>query len=298
MVYAGDAQFVSLLGDFIRQGAGGPTMVAVSPRKIDLLRGTLGSDADHVSFVDMDVLGSNPARILPAWDEFVQAHEPGTSLRGVGEPIWPGRTEAELDECHLHECLLNVAFDAVPDFTLVCPYDSSQLDPAVIGLVRRHHPVVRGSAEPNDEYVGRAGALEILTQPLPPPPADAAQLRFASGPLNGFRRFVDERASAAGLSRARVHDAVLAANELATNSIRHGGGSGVAYTWHDRRSFSCEVRDNGHITDPIVGRLRPSAAGVDGRGLWMANQLCDLVQVRSTPDGTAIRLHMRLDAPP
>jgi hypothetical protein len=29
-----------------------------------------------------------------------------------------------------------------------------------------------------------------------------------------------------------------------------------------------------------------------GRGLWLVNQLCDLVQIRSGPSGTTIRVHM------
>ena len=28
-----------------------------------------------------------------------------------------------------------------------------------------------------------------------------------------------------------------------------------------------------------------------GRGLWLANQLADLIQIRSAPEGTTIRLH-------
>ena len=28
------------------------------------------------------------------------------------------------------------------------------------------------------------------------------------------------------------------------------------------------------------------------RGLWLANQLCDLVQIRTLPAGTVVRLHM------
>ncbi|MEA2685742.1 MAG: hypothetical protein QOE93_937 [Actinomycetota bacterium] len=31
-----------------------------------------------------------------------------------------------------------------------------------------------------------------------------------------------------------------------------------------------------------------------GRGLWMANQLCDLVQLRTFASGTVVRLHMTL----
>ena len=37
------------------------------------------------------------------------------------------------------------------------------------------------------------------------------------------------------------------------------------------------------------------AGDATGRGLWLANQLCNLVQIRSSPEGTTVRLHMRLD---
>ena len=30
-----------------------------------------------------------------------------------------------------------------------------------------------------------------------------------------------------------------------------------------------------------------------GRGVWLANQLCDLVQIRSGAAGTVVRLHAR-----
>ena len=57
----------------------------------------------------------------------------------------------------------------------------------------------------------------------------------------------------------------------------------------------CEVSDSGCIDQPLAGRERPNPADTTGRGLWLANQLCNLVQIRSSPDGTTVRLHMRLD---
>ena len=30
-----------------------------------------------------------------------------------------------------------------------------------------------------------------------------------------------------------------------------------------------------------------------GRGLWIANQVCDLVEVRSSDEGSVVRVHMR-----
>jgi hypothetical protein len=54
----------------------------------------------------------------------------------------------------------------------------------------------------------------------------------------------------------------------------------------------CEVRDSGRFDSPLAGRERPRGDQVGGWGLWLANQLCELVQVRSFPDGTVVRLHV------
>jgi anti-sigma regulatory factor (Ser/Thr protein kinase) len=87
---------------------------------------------------------------------------------------------------------------------------------------------------------------------------------------------------------------VVAANEAATNSVLHGGGSGAVRAWTTDDALVCEVRDSGRIEDPVVGRVRPKAGTDGGHGLWLAHQVCDLVQVRSHRRGTAVRLHMRL----
>jgi hypothetical protein len=59
----------------------------------------------------------------------------------------------------------------------------------------------------------------------------------------------------------------------------------------DPDALVVEVRDTGTIEDPLIGRTMPDFGGVSGRGIWMANQLCSLVQVRSGRDGTQVRLH-------
>ena len=100
-------------------------------------------------------------------------------------------------------------------------------------------------------------------------------------------------AIAAGLSERNRDGLVLAANEVATNSVRHGGGGGIIRLWQTEDALLCEIHDTGHIEDPLVGRVRPAPEQLGGHGLWMANQVCDLVQVRTFPGGNVVRLHMR-----
>jgi anti-sigma regulatory factor (Ser/Thr protein kinase) len=107
------------------------------------------------------------------------------------------------------------------------------------------------------------------------------------------RAFVADAARRAGLGHRTTQDLVLAVHELATNSIRHGGGGGRARVWADDAALVCEVRDDGHIEDPLVGRRRPPDDASGARGLWMANRLVDLLQLRSSAAGTTVRVHVR-----
>src|SRR3954464_13156636 len=95
-LYRGADEFVSATLRFIEDGlrAGEPTMAMVAPARITALRQQLGSDAERVSFADMRVVGANPARIIPAWVEFLAESPPG-NRREIGEPIWPGRDRDE-----------------------------------------------------------------------------------------------------------------------------------------------------------------------------------------------------------
>jgi hypothetical protein len=54
-----------------------------------------------------------------------------------------------------------------------------------------------------------------------------------------------------------------------------------------------EVSFETSLDDPLAGRRRPDADAVDGRGLWLINQVCDLVELRSGPSGTTLRMHVR-----
>jgi DcmR-like sensory protein len=130
--------------------------VVVSAAKIGLLRSALGGAADRVAFADMAEVGANPARIIPAWRDFVAAFDGGGYARGIGEPVWAERTPAELVECQRHETLLNLAFAGVPAWWLLCPYDTTTLGPEGLAEARGSHPFVSqgGAAALSAAYRG------------------------------------------------------------------------------------------------------------------------------------------------
>jgi anti-sigma regulatory factor (Ser/Thr protein kinase) len=295
LLYADADDFVRGTAPFIRAGleAGEPVLVAVSQAKISLLREELGRDAPEVQFADMAQLGSNPARIIPAWRDFVDTR-PGAPVRGIGEPIWAERSAAELVECQRHESLLNLAFAERDDFALLCPYDAGALDDAVLEEAHRSHPVVvhDGIQRDSTGYRDVDVVAAPFDAPLPDPPADAEACPFDVRGLQTLRAFVAGRAAAAGLDHVRVEDLLVAVSEVATNSVQYGGGGGELLMWATDREIVCDVRDGGKLHEPLAGRARPGLGQAGGWGLWVVNHLCELVQVRTLQRGTVVRLHM------
>ncbi|MEX1102262.1 MAG: sensor histidine kinase [Actinomycetota bacterium] len=298
LFYTGTDDFVARTGPFIRDGvhADEPVLVVVGAPKIDMLRSDLGPDADDVYFEDMAGVGQNPARIIPAWREFVDRHAGlGRRLRGIGEPIWAGRSAAELTECARHEALLNLAFADGAALWLACPYDTATLELSVLDEARRNHPFEwdRAGRRPSSTARELAEIARPFDEPLPDPVVTPYGLRFGEADLHDLRAFIHRRAAAAGLDGSRRSDLVLAANEIATNSVRYGGGGGTLTVWEQADALYCEIQDRGRIDDPLAGRHRPGSESVSGYGIWIANQVCDLVQVRSFETGTVVRLQMR-----
>jgi anti-sigma regulatory factor (Ser/Thr protein kinase) len=87
---------------------------------------------------------------------------------------------------------------------------------------------------------------------------------------------------------------VLAVDELATNTLHYARGGGVLRIWREDATLLVEVAAAGHIADPLAGRDCPPPTELGGRGLYLVNQLCDLVQLRSSSEGSVIRIHMQL----
>lgn len=295
LFYRSADEYLAAISGFVRSGlaAGERVLVAVPGDKIADLRGALGKHQDSVALADMRALGRNPACIIPAVHAFMAGG--GGPARFVGEPIWPGRTEAEVREATRHEALVNLAF-AELDPLILCPYDAALLPDGVLADACQTHPLVagRGGQEASAAFAGPRSVPTSCGRALPPPPPGAEVLRYGTD-LRAVRGLIAQRARAASLSPARTADVVLAVDELAANTLRHAGGSGMVLVWRTPGELICEVRDSGHITDPLAGRRLPDPEQSGGHGLWLVNRSCDLTEVRTGRDGTVTRVHMRVD---
>jgi anti-sigma regulatory factor (Ser/Thr protein kinase) len=293
--YRGQRDYVARIQAFAGAGLadGEAVLIAVPGDKGSLLRDYLGEGTRRLHYADMAQLGRNPARIIPEVRDFIDAHS-GQRVRYVGEPIWPGRSAAEIREATRHEALVNLAFPGT-GATILCPYDAAGLPRSVVQEAERTHPAVLANGHPaaTGSYAGPGKLPPECERPLTAPPATAGMLRYETD-LRPVRHLVAGQASRAGLSVDRSADLVLAASELAANTLRHTGAGGTLHVWHTGAEILCEIRDQGWITDPLAGRVR-RPPDERGHGLWVVNQVCDLVELRTGRDGTTIRLHMTLE---
>lgn len=299
LFYAGEEEFLTAALSFVVQGLEDDeaVLVAASRAKVAAMRTLLGADAKWVSFADMHELGANPARIIPRWRAFLD--ERGSTacpVRGIGEPIGASRLQDELIEAQLHEVLLNAAFADEERFWLLCPYDTDLLGESVLAEARSSHPYIaaNGTERASDCYIVD-DSMNALGMPLLPLSEAAMAMTFDSTSIGAVRRALHERAMAAGATSDEAQRLVLAANEAVTNSVRHADGRGVVQLWIAEERLVCEVRDAGRLRDPMAGRVQPPPEAESGRGLWIANQLCDLVQIRSDQAGNVVRLHMHIN---
>jgi anti-sigma regulatory factor (Ser/Thr protein kinase) len=297
LLYNGVGDFVDTASGFIREGIeeGDPVLVVVSAEKIDLLTSVLGSDACKVDFADMSTVGSNPARIIPAWYDFVADRSAeGRHIRGIGEPISNDRSPEALVECQRHESLLNIAFEDASAWWLLCPYDTSVLDASVIEEALRSHPhyLAEGQHLRSDAYLELDTFRQPFDHPLPEPLTQTYTMGFTLANLNEVREAVCLHAERHGLGSDRADDLCIAVNEVAINSLRHAGGTGSLRLWREGDMLTCEIRDSGNVDIPLIGRMRPVPGQEGGFGMWLVHQLCDLVQLRSFSDGSVVRMHM------
>jgi anti-sigma regulatory factor (Ser/Thr protein kinase) len=289
---------------FARAGlaAGQPELLVLPGDEAPELAARLGNQGGHpveIACFDMAEIGRNPARVIPVLQAFASRHA-GQRVRVISEPVWPGRSAPETCEAIRSEALINLALAGMAVDTL-CLFNQAGLAAPVVAAAELTHPEHLTSGQRlaaagyrSDGQPGRGVApWEFppgFDDPLPAPPAQAETLSYDSD-LASVRRLVERHARRAGLGLQRTMDLVLAVSEVAANTLSHTASGGTIGVWQDDQEILCQAHDQGWIADPLAGRVRrpPDSRG---HGLMVVNQICDLVEVRTGPSGTTMRLHM------
>jgi anti-sigma regulatory factor (Ser/Thr protein kinase) len=271
--------------------AGEPVLVALPRANLEWLRESVPADADLVRFEDMNEIGRNPSCLLPLYREWFDDHD--GRARVISEPMWPERSYAEAAECLRHEALLNVVL-APQRATVLCPYDAANLESEVLAGAELTHPQVRDAAgaRPSRRFGDQVAAFRGDDWPQQEPAEPISVHRF-DGDLGRLRRAVVQDPRLASLSRERRDDLVFVVNEAATNAVKHGDGECTTRIWNDGDSVVSEVHTQAPLDDVLAGRRRPAHDASSGRGLWLINQLCNLVELRTGSAGTSLRMHVR-----
>lgn len=295
-VYGGTDDVVATVAPFVSAGIDERAAVFVAARQehIDATRDAIGSDATTASWADTSQWYPHPATRLRAFHEFVSGsiRDGAPAVRLVGEPVWPAGPPAFVREWQRYESILNAVLGPFP-VEFICLYDGRSLAPDLLESAARTHPsVTREGAATAGMYESPEAYVASMNPPLPAAPAGAARLE-AVADLAAARAFLRERGAAAGLSPEATEDLVTAANEVITNAIVHGPAAPDVAVWVEDGRVVCQVEDRGGgITDALAG-YRPPGDLDSGRGLWLARQLVDLLQIVPASPGTAVRLTMR-----
>jgi hypothetical protein len=142
-LYRTDDQFRTTIGRFLAEGIerSEATLAVTTAANTELLREHLGSDSRRVEFVDASARYTTPTAALEAYRSFADAKLEGGAhwVRIVGEPVWAGRSDAEVRLWTRYESLLNLIFSDTP-VTFICPYDERSVAPDVLRQARLTHP--------------------------------------------------------------------------------------------------------------------------------------------------------------
>ena len=144
VIYDSDDEYVHRIVPFLLEGItrSEGVLAVTASRQIGLLRDALGDDAVHVAFHDSAEWLRSTIGAMTGFRAFVKERfERGAPwIRILGEPVWAGRSAAEVAEWTRLESMVNLTFSSLPA-TIICPYATSVPD-GVLAHARQTHPQV------------------------------------------------------------------------------------------------------------------------------------------------------------
>ena len=228
LLYSTPGEFVGVTEPFLRGGLerGERAFVITNQANMGPLRAALGSAADDVEWADTAVWFPKPIDRIQALDRYLREQLDGgaSRVRIIDESVWPEDSAGAVSELKRFESICNLLFAALPVW-MICPYNASLFN-HILPDAYRTHPVIRDarvSREASIAYLQPGEFFKALDadHELPAAPRDARVVRLRTS--REARAFIVAEASAAQLHDDRIRDLELAACEMATNALRHGG---------------------------------------------------------------------------
>jgi anti-sigma regulatory factor (Ser/Thr protein kinase) len=300
LLYRTPTRFVEGVASFVREGlqAGDRVLAAVTHEKVDWLREELGSDTDAVDFADATTMYERPGPMFATMMDYIGRHAPlgEGRVRIVAEQALSIRDPADVRAYMRYEAASNLAYGRFGS-SVLCPYDAERLPEEILHAALRTHPQVIENSRPSRSH--------LFTEPRSfvrqyvrdrPAPIGTAPFRLERPEdIAGARALVRAQARAHGLAGQAVEDLSVGVSEVATNALIHGGAPRRLWSYVEDGHLVCQVRDAGSgLPDPLAGYFAPDPGRLGGCGLWVAHQLCDVVEIASSTTHTNVYLHMRL----
>jgi anti-sigma regulatory factor (Ser/Thr protein kinase) len=297
LLYDSLEQFLRVMVPFVKEGIDQDevTFVAARGDYLPALRERLGERANEARFADTFEWYPHPATRLRAFNELVRDElaAGATRFRLAGEPVWPSGSPSVTREWQRYESVLNSVLGPYP-VSLMCLYDATTLEPSILETARRTHPTssLDGVRAVNDEFTEPVEFLAEWQHDLTPIPPSAITIPEVRDVAAG-RHFLEAHALSSGVAPAQAVELSTAANEILTNSFLYATPPSLT-AWVQGIHYVCQIEDKGAGLRDEVARYRPPIdVNQNGRGLWMARQLVDLIQIVGGHAGTTVRLHIR-----
>jgi anti-sigma regulatory factor (Ser/Thr protein kinase) len=302
LVYRDPGGFIDGVDAFVRAGlrGGEDVLSIVTGEKAGWLREALGGDADAIEFVDADAFYDRHGPMFSRMLGYLERH--GVRGRGrvriVAEQALALREPPDVREYMRYEAASNVAYSRF-DASVLCPYDAARLPDEILLAAMSTHPQIleNGQSRRSALFMDPRSFVRRSVRDRPAPSGIAPRRLERTEDIAAARAFVRGHAQAAGLSAQAVEDFTIAVSEVATNAFRYGSAPRRLWSYVEDGYLICQVRDAGSgVRDALAGYLPPESQRLDGRGLWLAHQLCDIVEIACDTAGTSVCLHMRLPA--